>query len=110
MYDQRPLKAALTSSTVRPGTMHHAVLRILGTGHIRSARQLYGTKPFARSYPHSWQTRMIELADKGLVEKDGYESRAGDRPATTYRVTSLGLKALSVLEDGRVWSGERAGR
>lgn len=103
MYDQRPLKAALTSSTVRPGTMHHAVLRILGTGHIRSARQLYGTKPFARSYPHSWQTRMIELADKGLVEKAGVEDRAGPRAATTYRITDLGRRALDRLEQGKTW-------
>lgn len=103
MHTQRPLTAALTRPGVKPRTMHHAVLRVLGTGTERSGRQLWGTHPFPQSYPHSWQTRMIELADKGLVEKAGVEDRAGPKQATTYRITSLGLQALSALEDGVAW-------
>lgn len=103
MYDQRPLRASLTAATVRPSTMHHAVLRVLGTGCERSGRQMWGTAPFVQSYPHSWQTRMIELADKGLVEKAGVEDRAGPRAATTYRITDLGRRALDRLEQGKTW-------
>ena len=104
MYDQRPLKAALTSSTVRPGTMHHAVLRILATGARRSARQFEGTHPFPQSPRNSWGQRLIELRAAGLVVEDGREDRAGEVPATVFAITPEGRRVLDHIETtGNTW-------